>query len=139
MDFGRSVEEEPPGALMPPATAATHATNHPPTTPRDAKDQTHDPLGGRGSTGGVFMLRDSHLHLKPIGLRIGEALDRHYLPGTMKSLAECVRDFDSFLFVNYQPERTEVEDFLSGQPGWRSTKLGPHTKLWERRAERAAE
>ena len=100
----------------------------------------HSEMGWyRGPTGGVFMLRDSHLHLIPIGLRIGEALDRHYLPGTMKSLAECVQDFDSFLFVNYHPERTEVEDFLSGQPGWRSTKLGPHTKLWERRAERAAE
>ena len=57
----------------------------------------------------------------------------------MKSMAECVQDFDSFLFVNYHSERTEVEDFLSGQPGWRSTKIGPHTKLWERRAEGAAE
>ena len=34
-------------AEMPPATAAAHATNHPPTTPRDAKGQTHGP-GGRG-------------------------------------------------------------------------------------------
>jgi hypothetical protein len=32
---------------MPPATAATHATNCPPTTPPDAKGQTHG-SGGRG-------------------------------------------------------------------------------------------
>ena len=32
---------------MPPATAATHATNHPPTTPPDARGQTHG-SGGRG-------------------------------------------------------------------------------------------
>jgi hypothetical protein len=57
----------------------------------------------------------------------------------MKSLAVGVEGFDSFLFVNDHPERTEVEDFLSGQPGWRSTKLGSHTKLWERRPEDAAE
>ena len=85
------------------------------------------------------MLRDSHFHRIPIAVRIGEALGRHYLPGTMKSLAECVEDFDSFLFVDYHPERTEVEDFLSGQPGWRSKRLGPHTTLWERRPEGAAE
>ena len=34
------------------------------------------------------------------------------LPGTMKSLAVCVEGFDSFLFVNDHPDRTEVEDFL---------------------------
>jgi len=83
------------------------------------------------------MLSDSHLHRQPIDLRIGAALGRHYLPGTMKSLAECLEDFDSFLYVNYDPERTEVEDFLRGQPGWRSTTLGPHTKLWERSPEGA--
>jgi hypothetical protein len=33
-------------AEMPPATAAAHVTNHPPTTPRDAKGQTHGPGGG---------------------------------------------------------------------------------------------
>ncbi len=100
----------------------------------------HSEIGWyRRPTGGVFMLRDSHLHLMPIGLRIGEGLGRHYLPGTMKSLAECVEDFDSFLFVNYHPQRTAVEDFLSGQPGWQSTKVGPHTQLWERRPDGAAE
>ena len=34
------------------------------------------------------------------------------LPGTMKRLAVCVEGFDSFLFVNDHPDRTEVEDFL---------------------------
>ena len=85
------------------------------------------------------MLSDSRFHRIPIGVRIGEALGRHYLPGTMKSLTECVEAFDSFLYVNCHPERTAVEDFLRAQPGWRSTKLGPHTTLWERRAEGAAE
>lgn len=85
------------------------------------------------------MLRDSHFHRLPIGVRIGEALGRHYLPGTMKSVAECLEAFDSFLYVNDRPERTEVEDFLRAQPGWRSKTLGPHTKLWERRPEGAAE
>jgi hypothetical protein len=33
-------------AEMPPPTAATHATNRPPTTPPDAKGQTHGPRGG---------------------------------------------------------------------------------------------
>jgi hypothetical protein len=33
-------------AERPPPTAATHATNSPPTTPRDAKGQTHGPRGG---------------------------------------------------------------------------------------------
>jgi hypothetical protein len=61
------------------------------------------------------------------------------MPGTMKSLEACVEDFDSFLFVNCQPERTAVEDFLRAQPGWRSTTLGRSTKLWERRPEGAAE
>ena len=100
----------------------------------------HSEIGWyRRPTGGVVMLRDSQFHLLPIGVRIGEGLGRHYLPGTMKSLAECVEDFDSFLFGNDHPEHTEVEDFLSAQPGWRSTTLGPHTKLWERRPEGAAE
>jgi hypothetical protein len=57
----------------------------------------------------------------------------------MKSLAECLEAFDSFLYVNDRPERTEVEDFLRAQLGWRSTKLGPHTTLWDRRPEGAAE
>lgn len=100
----------------------------------------HSELGWyRRSAGGVFMLRDSHFHRLPIGVRIGEALGRHYLPGTMKSVAECLEAFDSFLYVNDRPERTEVEDFLRAQPGWRSTKLGPHTTLWDRRPEGAAE
>ena len=100
----------------------------------------HSELGWyRRPAGGVVMLSDSHLHRLPIGVRIGEALGRHYLPGTMKSLAECVEAFDSFLYVNCHPERTAVEAFLSGQPGWRSTTLGPHTKLWEHIAEGAAE
>ena len=85
------------------------------------------------------MLRDSQFHRLPIGVRIGEALGRHYLPGTMKSLAECLENFDSFLFVNYYPECTEVEDILRGQGDWRATKLGPHTATWERRPEGAAE
>ena len=93
----------------------------------------------RRPAGGVFMLRDSHFHLIPIAVRIGEALGRHYLPGTMKSVAECLEAFDSFLYVNDYPERTKVEDFLRAQPGWRSTTLGPHATLWERRAEGAAE
>ena len=33
-------------AKIPPATAATYATNHPPTTPRDVKGQAHDAGGG---------------------------------------------------------------------------------------------
>jgi len=33
-------------AEIPPATAATHATNRPPTTPPDARGQTHGPRGG---------------------------------------------------------------------------------------------
>jgi len=37
---------------MPPATAATHATNCPPTTPPDAKGQSHG-SGGRGVSPGV--------------------------------------------------------------------------------------
>ena len=85
------------------------------------------------------MLRDSHFHRLPIGVRIGEALGRHYLPGTMKSVAECLEAFDSFLYVNNLPERTEVEDFLRAKPGWRSTKFGPHTTLWERGAKGSAE
>jgi hypothetical protein len=100
----------------------------------------HSELGWyRRPAGGVVMLRDSQFHRLPIGVRIGEALGRHYLPGTMKSVAECLEDFDSFLYVNCYPDRTKVEDFLSGQPGWRATKLGPHTTLWERRPEGAAE
>jgi hypothetical protein len=100
----------------------------------------HSELGWyRRPAGGVVMLRDSHFHRLPIGVRIGEALGRHYLPGTMKSVAECLEALDSFLYVNCYPERTEVEDFLRAQPGWRSTTLGPHTKLWERRPEGAAE
>jgi len=100
----------------------------------------HSELGWyRRPAGGVVMLSDSRFHRLPIGVRIGEALGRHYMPGTMKSLEACVEGFDSFLYVNDHPERTAVEDFLRAQPGWRSTTLGPHTKLWERRPEGAAE
>ena len=96
----------------------------------------------RRSTGGVSMLNDSHFHEYPvrsIGLPIGKALERHYLPQTMKSLTECAEALERFLFVNQKPTRTDVEEFLRGQGDWRATKLGPHTTLWDRRPEGAAE
>lgn len=96
----------------------------------------------RRATGDVSMLNDSHFHDSPkrsIGLPIGAALERHYLPQTMKSLPECAEAMERFLFVNQKPTRTDVEEFLRGQGDWRATKLGPHTTLWDRRAAGAAE
>ena len=100
----------------------------------------HSELGWyRRDAGGVVLLSDSHYQNGMIGLRIGEALGRHYLPGSMKSLPECLEAFDAFLYVNRIPHRRDVEAFLATQPAWRATPLGPHTTLWERRAEGAAE
>ena len=100
----------------------------------------HAELGWyRRATGGVSMLNDSHYHDVPIGLRIGAALERYYLPQSMKRLPECVRELEYFLLVNPKPENTDVETFLADQPGWRSTPLGPHTTLWDRRTKSAAE
>ena len=100
----------------------------------------HSELGwyGRGA-GGAVLLNDSHYHDTRIGLCIGAALERNYPPQSLRSLPECAQAFDSFLFVNPQPNYTDVETFLRGQPGWRSTKLGPHTTLWDRRPEDASE
>ena len=55
-------------AEMPPATAAAHATNHPPTTPPDAKGQTHG-SGGGGVSAGVLGVRWRHptLRRRPAG------------------------------------------------------------------------
>ena len=55
-------------AEMPPATAAAHATNHPPTTPPDAKGQTDGP-GGRGVSAGVpgVWWRHPTLRRRPAG------------------------------------------------------------------------
>ena len=100
----------------------------------------HAELGWyRRATGGVSMLNDSHYHDVPIGLRIGAALERYYLPQSMKRLPECVRELEYFLLVNPKPENTDVETVLADQPGWRSTPLGPHTTLWDRRTKSAAE
>lgn len=93
----------------------------------------------RRAGGGVVMLNDSHYSNQPIGLRIGAALERHYLPQSMKTLPECAETMERFVFVNPKPTRTDVEEFLRGQGGWRATKLGPHTTLWDRRPDGAAE
>jgi hypothetical protein len=93
----------------------------------------------RPTPGGVVLLNDRHYHGPAIGIACGMALDRHYLPGSMKSLPECVEAFDSFIYVNPLLENVDVEAFLATQPGWRSTSLGPHTTFWERGEKPTAE
>jgi hypothetical protein len=55
-------------AEIPPATAATHATNRDSTTPRDAKGQTHGPRGGGVSAGvpGVWWRHPTYIR-RPAG------------------------------------------------------------------------
>ncbi len=87
----------------------------------------------------VVLLDDDHYHDKKIGIPICAALQRHYLPDSMKSLPECLEEFDAFLFCNPFPHLRDVEESLAASPVWRATPLGAHVTLWERHGERGGD
>ena len=66
----------------------------------------HVELGwyGRGERR-VVLLDDDHYHDKKIGIPICAALERHYLPDSMKSLPECLEEFDALKQVLISSQR----------------------------------
>ena len=86
----------------------------------------------RRSSGRVVMLNDSNNHEHPIGVRIGNALNHHYIPNSMMSLTDCTREFDSFVYVTPDPLHTDVNYYPEAKKEWRSTPLSQHTAFWER-------
>ena len=100
-------------AEMPPATAATHATNRDLTTPPDAKGQTHGPGGGGVSAGvpGVWWRHPTH--------RV------HYRSGAdPEDTGARVASYRVANRSNHRPSRRPVARRPTGKSSCRSTTTG---------------